>query len=1335
MRRLIALALTVWLALLALPAGAEAPLRLGVLAFRPKVQAVAQWQPLATYLGTALGRPVKLVVYDLAELEMAVGQKEVDVVLTNPGHYALLQHRFGLSAPLATQINQEGQHGLASFGGVIFTRSDAQKINTLSDLVGQRIVVTSTDFLGGYQMQAFEMLEEGLPLPAPEKLLTTGMPQDLPVQAVLAGRADVGFVRTGVLEAMAHEGKLDLGRIKVINQQALPSFPYVSSTRLYPEWPVAVVEPVDDVLARRLAVALLSLPTDSAAARGAGIRGFTTPANYAGVERLLHTLRLPPFDVTPEITLADLWKKYAGWIVATGWLGLLLAGMAVRLLFQKRALQQSRARYRQESQRLAEVIWATHIGTWEWNVQTGSMVVNTRWAEIIGCTLDELAPISADLWKRYMQPDDFERSNALVERCFRREVETYECEIRMRHKQGNWVWVLSRGRVVEWQDDGKPLRMSGTLIDIAERKEVELALQTATDDLAGREALLKQILDTSSVAIFLVGKDGRIMHANQRMADMFGIPLATLLGKEYVELIHPSEREAGRQSMLALLDSQVPLVDLERRYWHTDGTEFWGHLTGKRFRGDREDGYRLLGVIGDITARKQAELREQHHRQVLAMLAEKAPLPDVLQAIARNIESINRAHLCSILLLDEEGQTLRLGAAPSLPAQYLQTLDGLSVGPDAGLCGTVAFTGEPLVVDDMEHHAAWSPRVYFARQAGLRAYWSSPIRSAQGKVLGTFAIYLRYASQPTPEDRHWMEDEARLIALAIEKTADEARLQLAASVFTHVREGITIADINGSILEVNDTFTQITGYSREEVMGRNPRILSSGRQGPEFYQAMWGALTDKGYWSGEIWNRRKNGEVYAQLLTISAMRDAQGVVQNYVAVFMDIMPMKAQQLQLEHIAHFDALTGLPNRVLLGDRLQHAMAQAQRRDRALAVAFLDLDGFKVVNDMHGHNVGDQLLVTVAQRMKSALREGDTLARIGGDEFVAVLVDLNETRESELVLERLLHAAADPVTVEDAVMQVSVSIGVTLYPQDDVDADQLIRHADQAMYLAKQAGRNRYHLFDVANAVAVKTRRESLGHIQRGLEQREFVLYYQPKVNMVTGEVVGAEALIRWQHPERGLLSPAAFLSVIENHSLSVAVGEWVIETALSQMTQWRAMGLHIPVSVNIGAYQLQRANFSGRLFEMLGRYSDLPPGSLELEVLETSAMEDIGQVSQVMRTCHAMGVGFALDDFGTGYSSLTYLKNLPAEVLKIDQSFVRDMLRYPDDLAIVQSVIDLARAFGRSVIAEGVETAAHGQRLQAMGCHLAQGYGIARPMPAQDFPGWAERWHTAPTWTA
>jgi diguanylate cyclase (GGDEF)-like protein/PAS domain S-box-containing protein len=567
-----------------------------------------------------------------------------------------------------------------------------------------------------------------------------------------------------------------------------------------------------------------------------------------------------------------------------------------------------------------------------------------------------------------------------------------------------------------------------------------------------------------------------------------------------------------------------------------------------------------------------------------------------------------------------------------------------------------------------------------------------------------------------------------------ERKQNEEKLHLAASVFTHAREGIMITSADGTIIEVNATFVHITGYSREEVLGKNPRILSSGLQDKQFYTELWSDLERDGHWSGEVWNRRKNGEVFAEMQTISVVRDAHGEVKNYVALFSDITSQKENQHKLEHIAHFDALTNLPNRVLLADRLHQSMLQVKRRNQRLGVAYIDLDGFKVVNDRYGHATGDRLLVFLGEKLKHVLRDGDTLARIGGDEFVVVLSDLDEIADCTGVLNRLLLAAAQPVHVGEEMVQVSASVGVSFYPQsEEVDGEQLIRQADQAMYQAKQTGKNRFHIFDAELDRSVRGHHEGLEHIREALTRQEFVLYYQPKVDMRKGSVVGAEALVRWQHPTQGLLAPALFLPLIEEDVLSIELGEWVIASALRQIETWHAAGLAIPISVNVGALQLQHPQFIAHLRQQLAAHPKVRPGDLELELLETSALEDLANVSKVIEQCNDLGITFALDDFGTGYSSLTYLKRLPITLLKIDQGFVRDMLDDPDDMAILVGVIGLSDAFQREVIAEGVETVEHGEMLLRLGCDLAQGYGIARPMPAHVLPAWREGWQVDPSW--
>ena len=553
----------------------------------------------------------------------------------------------------------------------------------------------------------------------------------------------------------------------------------------------------------------------------------------------------------------------------------------------------------------------------------------------------------------------------------------------------------------------------------------------------------------------------------------------------------------------------------------------------------------------------------------------------------------------------------------------------------------------------------------------------------------------------------------------------ESALRLTASVFENSQEGIVITDPQSRILEVNSAFSRLTGYSHQEAMGQTPAMLKSGLHDTVFYQEMWRRLRESGQWQGEVWNRRKSGQVYPEILHINAVKNGEGAVTHYIGMFIDITDLKNTQQRLESLANYDALTDLPNRVLLAERLHRAMAKAKNHERLVAVCFLDLDDFKLVNDFHGHETGDRFLVEIAKRLLASIRPGDTVARLGGDEFVLLLTDLVSADDLEHILGRIFDAVSKPFRLDGIEIGVSLSVGVTLYPLDDSDPDTLLRHADQSMYQAKQLGRNRYQLFDLEAEQKVQTRHRELERIRQALQHGEFRLHYQPKVNMRTGEIIGVEALIRWQHPERGLLSPAAFLPTVEQSSLIVDIGEWVLHEALAQVDLWSSEGRPMAVSVNIAARHFQHIDFVARLKTILAEHPRVSPQLLELEILESAAIEDVEMMREVMASCQAIGVSFALDDFGTGYSSLSYLKQLPAETLKIDQSFVSDMLDEQSDFGLIEGVISLANVFRKRVIAEGVETPEHGLVLMRFGCDCAQGYGIGYPMPAQQVTTWMD----------
>jgi diguanylate cyclase (GGDEF)-like protein/PAS domain S-box-containing protein len=697
-------------------------------------------------------------------------------------------------------------------------------------------------------------------------------------------------------------------------------------------------------------------------------------------------------------------------------------------------------------ERLALIINATGAGTWDWQLLTGDLTFNKGWAKTIGYSVAELQSMTFDTWTDTLHPSDLVNLKNLLEKHWCGELQLYEVEFRIRHKRGHYIWVLAFGKVVNWQENGRPKRMLGTHLDITERKERE----------------------------------------NERI------------------------------------------------------------ITSQRLQESQE-----IAKVG--------------------------------------------------------GWELNLET------------------------GFLFFSAE------------------------------------------TYRIH-----ETTPEEF------TPCVGAGIDYFLPHSRVKISKALDHAIKKGI------GFDLELE-------------------------------------SLTTKG--------RRLD------VRTTCNVTYKNGIAVRLTGIFQDISEQKAIQrlfetsnLDLEEAnkalqlsAYYDPLTELPNRILLSNQIQQAMTASLENDELVAIAFIDLDGFNVLNNRYGDSVGDQFLREISNQLKIALKDSDTLARIGGDEFVAVIDKLNEVEDSYATLSRLLDSASTELDINGHKIKVTASIGVTFYPQSNSSPDQLLRQADQAMYKAKQLGKDRWHIFDIERDYAVKHKHEEIERLRLALKNEELVLFYQPKIDLRTKEIIGLEALIRWDHPEKGILPPIAFLPILELDILSIELGEWVIQSALKQLDNWRSTAMEMPISVNISPMQLQSHNFVSRLEKILEDFPLLNRKSLEFEILESSAFQDINIVSAAIKKCNRLGIAFSIDDFGAGYSSLTYLKRLPAEYLKIDQSFVRGMLVDTDDRTIIKGIIELAKAFNLKVIAEGVETPLHGEELLSLGCFLAQGYGIAKPMPAGDFPAWLECW--------
>ena len=1051
--------------------------RIGVLAFRPIEIAKQQWQPTADYLNSKLPEyHFTITPLNYPDLDLAVNRRLFDFVLTNPEHYVTIREDHGINA-VATLMPSIGGHPFSNFGGVIFTRSDRADIKVIEDIKDKVVSSPTKQSLGGYSMQIWALLKHGVQKNQIKQFRFTGMPHDNAVQEVIAGKADVGFVRTGVIEGMVHDGKIRLDQIKVLNRQPPDKFPLLLSTDLYPEWPLAAELDVPQSLIKVVAVALFNIQPNDRAAQAGQYYGFSSTGDYSAIESLMQRISENP-ERAHEFEIRDIVRKYSIQLQFASLITILFILATAIYLFRvnQKVIRISKER-EQLSEKLEEVNFELAVAN-----QTLEQTVEVRTSQL------------------YKQIEE--------------------------RKQAEKMLIEERGK-------------------------------------------LEAAFESSEVGFVLCNAQGGDITMN-----------ATALRlHEY----------ASMEEMLRTIDE------------HENKWEF-RYLDGQVM--PFEEWPLVRAIRGDFV--RDYEFNYQN-----------------LKTGSKWICSLTVAPVCN-----EEGAVTLI----------VQTLIDIT-----------------------------------------------------------------------------------------KRKQSEELLRINASVFENTQEAVLITDANNDILDVNSAFCSITGYSREEVIGNNPKLLSSGRQKKPFYQALWKSLNQDKAWRGEIWNRRKSGETYPEMLSISVVCDDAGKVLRHVAVFSDITKAKEHEAELRHIAHFDRLTGIPNRILLADRMQQAIAQTSRDQNMMAICYLDLDGFKPINDTLGHEAGDEVLVEIAKRIELTIRGGDTAARLGGDEFVVLLLGLNQGNECVATLERLLVAIAQPITVNGALVTVSASIGVSLYPFDNEDPDILLRHADQAMYVAKQTGKNRFHIFDPQMDRRAREQNEFQNSVRQALEQNQFELFYQPKVNLSTKELIGVEALIRWRHPEQGILPPAEFLRIIENTELDKAIGEWVIVTALAQMEYWRNSGLDIEVSINISGYHLESAGFIEKLKQSLAQYPDMADGKLQIEVLETVALKDITVVQGIIEACRKLGVGFALDDFGTGYSSLSYLSSLRVDTLKIDQSFVRDMLEDNGDMAIVQGIIALAKAFGRHTVAEGIETEEHFQTLLKLGCEVGQGYVIARPMPACEIIDWKSKY--------
>lgn len=726
----------------------------------------------------------------------------------------------------------------------------------------------------------------------------------------------------------------------------------------------------------------------------------------------------------------------------------------------------------------------------------------------------------------------------------------------------------------------------------ADREKILQALRES-------EERYRIVTETSSDAIITIDEHSVIVYANRAVGKVFGYAIEELIGRELMMLMPErfrSTHSTSLQRYLAHGQKHIDWRSAELRGLHRDGREISLEVSFGEFH---ESGRPLFtGILRDITERKRTDALRTGEARVLEMIATGAPLRDTLTELMVWIESQAPGMLCSVLLLDETGQHLHNGAAPSLPEEYIKVVEGIAIGAQVGSCGTAAYRGESVIVTDIQSDPLWADYRDVAAQYDLRACWSTPIFSRQGRVLGTFAMYYREVRSPGDLERYLLDIATHLAGIAIERDRAEERVR--------------------------------------------------------------------------------------------------------------------------HMAQHDALTGLPNRLLLRDRVNQCISQAARNRRQVAVMFIDLDQFKDINDSLGHQVGDQLLRSVARRLQRCIRQGDTVARLGGDEFVVSLSELNDTNEAMMVAGKILQTLRRTFVVDRHELHVTGSVGISLYPTNGEDAESLMRAADAAMYHAKEKGRDNYQFFVPRLNEAARRRLTIANRLRQAVQRNEFALHYQPQIDLENGAIFSAEALLRWNQSELGMITPTEFIKVAEETGVIVPLGDWVLRQACEQLKRWRAAGhTNLHVTVNLSPHQLRRAGFAEFVSEVL-QETGLPAEALEIEITEGILMmyspENVTALGRLAR----MGVRLAIDDFGTGYSSLSYLQRFPISVLKIDQSFVSGIGQDPNDTAIVGAIIAMARSLQMKVVAEGVETEEQAAFLRANGCYAAQGFYYSKAITSEKF---------------
>ncbi len=918
------------------------------------------------------------------------------------------------------------------------------------------------------------------------------------------------------------------------------------------------------------------------------------------------------------------------------------------------------------AQRFRSIFEQAAVGVALIESKTGCFVrINQHFCDMLGYSHDEIS--GCKNFQEITHPDDLDLGLENMAKLLAGDIREFRIEKRYFHRDGHTVWA-NLSVSATWNPGEEPTNHIAVAVDVTERRLAEKALRTSQELLLEAEHIAQMGNWELDIAT------GCASWSHQ-VHQIVGTSPSQKVGPEFLStIVNPEDWPSVFSSLTAAME-EGKTHEQEYRINRPDGEERWLYCKAERKLDAMGHPKKLTGIVQDITERKRTQLQLAHAGREWTQAMDRFDDAIYLVDMQRHLLRANSAfykmidsdaehslgrHIVELMHPEDESDACPIC---QLQESHIESMTTLEADDPHNPIGHPIEASMKLMLDEDE--------------------------TATGMLL-------------------------RIRDLSRDRMKEQ-RLRLAASVFENTDEGVVITDAKGKIIEVNRAFTQILGYDRKEVLGHNPNMWQSGRHEISFYRDMWQSLLNIGQWQGEIWNRHKSGSIFPSLMTISSVTDHNEKLTHYVSTFTDISHIKRSQEQLDHLAHHDSLTGLPNRLLLNERMDQSIKHAERNITQLAVIFLDLDNFKLINDGLGHPVGDQLLQEISTKLVNTVREQDTVSRIGGDEFVLLLEDIGIAENAGIAATKIMSVFADAFRLDIHEIRVTASLGVCIYPRDGQDTTTLLRNADAAMYRAKHEGRDNYQFYTEELTRNAFERMLLENNLRQAIEKEQLTLFYQPQINLTSGNIIGVESLIRWNHPDLGMIPPAKFIPMAEQSGLIHPIGQWVLRTACIQGVRWLEQGIFFGrIAVNIAGPQLQRGHLVPEVIAIL-KETGLPTELLELEITESFIMKKTEAAIKQLHSLQKIGLTLAIDDFGTGYSSLSHLKQLPVNRLKIDQSFIRDIPDDQDDMAISDAMIAMARSLGLTVIAEGVETEKQASFLRQAGCHEAQGYLYSRPV--------------------